>query len=268
MCTVEWAGYEGIGMRYIRTREDALDAAAEILDLPTRADQLIQSTVRIMLCLDVEPREFLTDCQALLIEGGLDALRARRRDALEAVEDLPLVVLDPEEDRLLDSLGSALDALRFAEVLRQVFPDVRHERWMLARAVLLREGTVRDLVSAVLRARGEAAVAGRARAELEKIIAAARPGWMDRAGALLSACRRALAGTGGADPDALPGETTLLFELTAVDDARAAEVLAALDSSADTAAARLLRLRELAETVQSLRLQTPEAGADGSREVA
>src|SRR6185436_2748383 len=119
---------------YIRSREDALDHLAEILDLPERRDQIIQSTIRIMLCLEVEPRIFLADCQALLIEGGLETLRARRREAVEALEDLPIVVLDPVEDQLFEEIASALAALRFTQVVRQVFPAIRGKRWQIARA--------------------------------------------------------------------------------------------------------------------------------------
>src|SRR5688500_88806 len=118
---------------YIRTKEDALENLAEILQIPERRDQIIQSTVRIMLCLEVEPRILLADCQALLIEGGLETLRSRRRDAVEAAEDLPVVVLDEVEDRLFEEVASALDALRFTEVVRQVFPGIRADRWQIGR---------------------------------------------------------------------------------------------------------------------------------------
>ena len=113
---------------YIRTREEALESLAEILDLPDRREQIIQSTVRIMLCLEVEPRLLLADCQALLLEGGLDALAARRRDLVEAAEDLPIGVLDPAEDHLFEEVAAALDALRFTEAVRQVFPGLRADR--------------------------------------------------------------------------------------------------------------------------------------------
>jgi hypothetical protein len=253
-------------VKYIRTREDALDAAAEILDLPDRADQLVQSTVRIMMCLDVEPRDFLCDCQALLIQGGLDALARRRRDALEAADEL-LVVLDPDEDRLLETLGSALDALRFADILRQVFPELRHERWQAARAVLRREAEIRDRVAAAIRARGDRDALGRAREAVDAALGEARPAWIDRAGALLASCRDALRSAGTEDPDVLRDEGTLLFELAAMDDGRAEAILAA---DPERARVLVLRLRELTEAVRSLALDEPGAdgGASGSRHVA
>jgi len=60
-----------MGDDYLRTIDEAMDAVAEILEMPTQRDRLIQSTVRIMMCVNPEPREFLADSQALLIEGGL-----------------------------------------------------------------------------------------------------------------------------------------------------------------------------------------------------
>src|SRR5688572_6547586 len=88
----------GDSAMYIRTKEEALDAVAEVLDLPERRDQIIQSTVKIMLCLDAEPRAFMGDCQALLIEGGLDAMRSKRRELLDSLENLPVAIMDAEED--------------------------------------------------------------------------------------------------------------------------------------------------------------------------
>src|SRR5438477_9346476 len=115
---------------YIRHQGDAVDALAQILEMPERRQQIVQCTIKIMLCLDVEPRVFLSDCQALLIEGGLDALRRKRRESLENHEAIPIIVLDPEGDRLFEAAAAALDALRLTDVVRQVFPDLRHERWI------------------------------------------------------------------------------------------------------------------------------------------
>ena len=70
---------------YVRTRDDALDALAVILELPDRASQIIEITMRIAVCLDPDPRNFLVDCQAALIEGGLEALRKRRMEHLSSL---------------------------------------------------------------------------------------------------------------------------------------------------------------------------------------
>lgn len=248
-------------MKYIRTREDALDAAAEILDLPDRKDQLIQSTVRIMLCLDVEPRDFLSDCQALLIQGGLDALAERRRSALETADEV--VIVDPEEDRVFDAVGSALDALRFADVLRKVFPEMRHERWQVARALLSREKELRDLVAAAIRARGDKEAVALARSTVEAAFAAERPAWIDRAGSLLNVCRDTLRASGTTDTDVLRDEGTLLFELAATDDARAQEIFKAMEPDPARAYPLVLRLREVADALRALNLDEAGGGAQG-----
>src|SRR5262245_48108537 len=84
---------------YLRTLDEAIDAVAEILDMPSQRDRLIQSTVKIMMCMNPEPREFMADSQALLLSGGLDALAARRRELLETLEaQTAVVILNPEED--------------------------------------------------------------------------------------------------------------------------------------------------------------------------
>lgn len=70
---------------YIRTRDDALDALAVILELPDRRSQIIEATLRIALCLDADPRNFLFDCQSALIEKGLESLRQRRHEQLASL---------------------------------------------------------------------------------------------------------------------------------------------------------------------------------------
>jgi hypothetical protein len=241
---------------YIRSREDALDTLAEILDLPERRDQIIQSTIRIMLCLEVEPRLFLADCQALLIEGGLETLRARRRDAFDA-EDLPIVVLDADEDQLFEEIASALDALRFTDVVRQVFPGIKAERWQLARAILLYESGVRDQVSAAVRSRGDERLTGAAREAVEGMVTALRPSWGDRVGAIRTACLETLKRMDVMEPDRLHQEADLLFELFAVSDRRAPELLAAIDADFGRAQDQIARLRELAAAAKALQTEPP-----------
>jgi hypothetical protein len=241
---------------YIRTREDALETLAEILDLPERRDQIIQSTIRIMLCLEVEPRVFLADCQALLIEGGLETLRSRRRDAFDA-EDLPIVVLDADEDQLFEEIASALDALRFTDVVRQVFPDLRAERWQLARAILLYESGVRDQVAAAVRSRGDERQITAARSAVEGMVTALRPSWGDRVGAIRAACLETLKRMDVREPDRMHEEADLLFELFAVSDRRAPELLAAIDADFGRAQDQIARLRELAAAAKALQTEPP-----------
>src|SRR6185503_17958003 len=133
---------------YIRNKAEALDAVAAVLALPERRQQIVQLTVRVAMCLDAEARSFLADCQAGLIEGGLDYMRKRRHDLLAArQEEGPeaIVIVDSSEDQLLEQVGMALDALRLSEIVRQVFPAVRekHAPWEIARAFLAGEEELR-----------------------------------------------------------------------------------------------------------------------------
>jgi hypothetical protein len=255
---------------YIRTREDALENLAQILDLPDRRDQIIQCTVRIMLCLEVEPRLFLSDCQALLIEGGLDALRDRRRLLVEAAENLTIGFVDDAEDRLFEQVASALDALRFVEVVRQVFPEIPGDRWQIARAILLYEPGIREQLSEAVRGHGDADRIRRAREAVESMIAALRPVWIDRLGAIRSACLEELKMIGDLDADQLHPEAESLFELFAVSDERAPELLNAIDAAdAAGAAEQIRRLRDLAAAARALQKGSPPPdGPSRAKEVA
>src|SRR5262245_23705996 len=117
---------------YIRTKDEALQYLAVILDIPERREQIMQSTICTLLCLEVEPRLLLADCQAFLIEGGLESLRARRNNLIES-RDLPIALLDRVEDPLFEEIAAALDAFRFTDLVRQIFPDLRADRWQIAR---------------------------------------------------------------------------------------------------------------------------------------
>jgi hypothetical protein len=252
---------------YIRHQGDALDALAQILDLPERRQQIVQCTIKIMLCLDAEPRALLTDCQALLIEGGLDALRRKRRDALEHHESIPIIILDPEGDRLFEAAATALDALRLTEVVRQVFPDLRHERWIVARALLAHESEIRAQLAAAIKARGQRDVVRCARASVESILAGSHPAWSDRAGTLRAACVDVLKGAQLADPDCLHEEADLLYELFAISDDRSAALLVALDQDPEDAVRQVSRLYESLDAVRTLGT-APEAKPQQDREAA
>jgi hypothetical protein len=207
---------------YIRTEEEALSAVAEILDLPQRRDQLVQSTVKIMLCLEAAPRAFLGDCQALLIEGGLEALRLKRRDFLEREENIPVVVLDPEDDRLFEATARALDALRFSNVVLRVFPEFAgvFDRWWIARAILAREGEIRPILSSAIRARRYAEEFDPLRLALQALIVGVRPEWIERAGALRSACLDALRLEASIPAEGLETAAEAAFSVLAVSDER------------------------------------------------
>jgi hypothetical protein len=255
---------------YLRSREDALDAVAEILNLPERCDQLVQATVKIMLCLEVEPRLFLADCQALLVEGGLEALRRKRHDLLESLENCPLVVLDPVEDRLFDQVAGALDALRFTELVRQIFPSLRYERWQIARALLVNEPGMKSYITRAIKNREDPNEVQACQGAVEEMVLALHQDWMDRAGALRGACLEALKGAPGLDPERVYPEGDVLFSIVATSDERALSMLTALDARPEEAIAQAARLYEMISTLRSLEGEnsgpSPESGS--SRQVA
>jgi len=225
---------------YIRTREEALAALAEILDLPDRKARIVQFTVSIMACLDAEPRRLLVDGQALLLDGGLDALRRGRQEALSSQFRAPL---DVDNDRV----ATRLDAMELTEVIRQVFPEIRAERWVVARALLRGEAALREGVAAAIRARGRHDERSRARREVETAVASARPAWIDRAGALRSACLSVIK-RAAKDVEDLHAEADLLFALVATSD----DLSDALFSDPESADVRLGRLLESLEAVRDL----------------
>lgn len=242
---------------YIRTKQEALSAVADILDFPERRHQIIQSSIAIMTCLDCDPRDFLVDCQALLIEGGLDALRARRQEVLDAAEPMPLVALDPEGDRLFQETASALDALRLTSVIRDVFSDLRQERWMVARTLLRCEADVRARLADAIRSRGNLDDFRRARQAVEALVGAQRPAWIDRAGTLRVACTMVLRADPALDPDVLHEEAEALFEVFATDDARAEALLAAIDRGPHESVLQVMQFREIVNALRSLPAEAP-----------
>jgi len=219
-----------------------------------------------MLCLDAEPRMFLTDCQALLIEGGLDALRRKRQETLQAHDSVPILILDPEGDRLFEAAGTALDALRLTDVVRRVFPNLRHERWIIARALIADESEIQAHLSAAIKARGQKDVVRCALASVDSILASHHPAWGDRAGTIRAACVDVLKGAELADPDCLHEEADLLFELFALSDERSTELLEALDRSPEEAVRLIARLYEGLDSVRSLAVSASESAR--SREAA
>ena len=251
---------------YIRHQADALDALAGILDLPDRRQQIVQSTIKIMLCLDAEPRMFLADCQALLLEGGLEALRRKRHESLHAQDSVPILILDPEGDKLFEAAAGALDALRLTDVVRRVFPQIRHERWIIARALLHDEGAIQAQLSAAIKSHGQADVVRCALGSVDSILASCHPAWGDRAGTVRAACVDVLKGARLTDPDCLHEDADLLFELFALSDERAEGLLTAIDRSPEDAVAQVSHLYEALDAVRTLAAQPPAAG--GKREAA
>jgi len=201
---------------YVRNKAEALDAVASVLALPERRQQIVQITVRIAMCLDAEARSFLADCQAGLIEGGLESMRKRRHELLAAQqEEAPeaIVIIDNTEDQLLEQVGVALDTLRLSEIVRQVFPAIRekHAGWEVARTFLAAEEEVRKVMVEAVRAHGagDSKVYEHCRAEMERRIVAVSPAWMPTLPTIEAACA-----------EVTPRDAHLLGAI-AVDDMRA-----------------------------------------------
>jgi hypothetical protein len=252
---------------YIRSRDEALQYLAEILDIPDRREQIMQSTICTLLCLEVEPRLLLTDCQTFLIEGGLESLRARRRGIIESRE-VPIAMLDRLEDARFEEVASALDALHFTELVRQVFPDLRADRWQIARALLLYESGLRAQLIAAVKARGNPVLVKASRDAVEGMIVALRPAWGDRLGAIRTACLETMKKMNGIEADRLHEEAERLFELFAVSDRRAPELLEAIDADASRATAQIAACRDLAAAAHALLTEPPPTPPDKIRDVA
>jgi len=216
---------------YIRSKAEALDAMGAILDLPTRPAQIIQATVKLALCTDLEARLFMVDVQAALIEGGLEGLRKRREAALARLSDTKILRrapgIDVKKDPLLAEIGTAIDLLKMVKILSEVFPGVavRHPQWELARFIHENQGYVREAVEAGLRRRGKPE-----HAPLEaKIIAKIeekKPWWPEWADSLKQACVHyvhTLSKEGEVHPGANDPET--LFHVIAMSESRAREAL-------------------------------------------
>lgn len=234
-------------MIYVRNKAEALDAVASVLALPDRRQQIVQLTVRVAMCLDSEARSFLADCQAGLVEGGLEYMKKRRHEMLAAQQqDAPeaIVIVDSTEDQLLEAVGVALDALRLAEIVRQAFPTVRdrHVGWEVARAFLADEAEMRKVVVEALKAHGSADAANfeRGRKEIERRVAAAAPAWRDELPAIQQACEAAAA-----------GDAHLLAAI-AVDDIRSKLVVDLLAGNREEALEYLRSVKSKIDTLHEL----------------
>jgi len=233
---------------YIRNRAEALDAVAAVLALPERRQQIVQLTVRVAMCLDAEARVFLADCQAGLVEGGLEYMRKRRHDLLAAQqqEEAPeaIVIVDSSEDQLLEQVGLALDALRLSEIVRQTFRSIReaHTPWEIARAFLAEEDALREAMIAAVRAHGSGNVVvfEQKRDEVARRIAAVRPAWMSTLPTLEQACTE------------VAPELPQLLSVVAVDDVRAQLVLELLAGSREEALEYLRSVKSRIETLRRL----------------
>jgi len=239
---------------YLRTKQDALEAVAEILALPERCQQIIQLTVKIMSCLASEARRFLTECMATLIENGLEYMRRKRQESLDELrEQTPdaLIVLDPSHDDLLEEAGSALDALRMAHVAMEVFPDLRRKvpSWRVARAVLHHESSVREaLIQGVrLQAGSRSTDLAPALDELLRLIESSVPEWLESTPAIEALCNEALL-----NAEAPPHDSDVLFSVLAMSDDRVRLLLDLLATDRSGAIEYLSEVRRRIEMLQEL----------------
>jgi len=216
---------------YIRSKGEAMDAMGAILELSSRAQQIIQATVKLALCIDLEARLFMADVQAAIIEGGLDGLKKRREEAQARLTDTKIrrraPGIDVKKDALLDEIGVALDLLKMVKILTEVFPGsaARHPQWELARFIHENQGYVREAVEAGLRRRGKpehAPLEAKVIAKIEE----KKPWWPEWADAIKQACVHyvhTLSKEGEVHPGANDPET--LFYVIAMSESRAREAL-------------------------------------------
>ena len=223
----------------IRSRDEAFCAVADWMDLPEQRERLVRATVEVMGCADPEARAFLTDCMALLVKNGLEGFRRHQ------AEDSTIIVLDPDEDALFGDLTEAHLALRFADVVVQVFPAlaVEYARWEIARAIRFHEGAIREAVAEGFRLRRDGESVEECRVAVEALVLASQPEWRFREADLRDAC--AVTHT---DDDSL-------FEAVACSDTVTIELLDAIDVNPGHAEGLLHRVRlfrdEIAEAVRT-----------------
>jgi hypothetical protein len=237
---------------YLRTLDEAIDAVAEILEMPSQRDRLIQSTVRIMMCVNPEPREFLSDSQALLIEGGLEAMAKKRRELLEALEaNTAVVILNPDEDGLYDAVGSSLDALRLSDLAFRIFPGLRlgYQSWQLARTLRRNPSRFEELVSQGIRRRGGDGYR-KAQETLERLIREDETDLRPRLARVQEACRHFFQASRASQTPV--SDTEALVSLFAVDDERGAELEGALQGGPEAAQDLLRRTFECLTSLRSI----------------
>ena len=251
---------------YIRNREDALDVLTDTLNLPSRTEQLVSLTVKIALCLDPDPRMFLADAQAGIIEGGLDGMRRRRREILEQVEADQVVILDPEEDALFEEVASTRDALRIVKLVQEVFPEVAQDEplWILARAVLGHESEIQECLRRGIKSRGEdgdPTVFAQSHQDARQIINRVRPEWENRAAAVRQACLDVVRGAELATEGDAPLKAEFLFTVIAARDERAEAFITWLDRDPKEAVDFVSKLSELHEALLEMEASEETAGS-------
>ena len=249
---------------YIRSRDEAMGAMAAILELPGRPQQIVDATVKIALCLDPDARAFMVDVQEAILSGGLEALRRRREEALAKLTETKIrrraPGIDVQKDTLLSEVGTALDLLRMARILADVFPGVaaRHPNWELARFVHENQSYTREVVEAGLRRRGKPEHAVLEKKLLERI-EEKKPWWPEWAESIRQACihyMKELTKRSEALPSA--NDPELLFSFIAMSEERARGTLNRMTS---TGAALLDYLADIRLRMNLILTAQQEAGS-------
>jgi hypothetical protein len=217
---------------YIRSREDALDALGVLLELPERRSQIVQSTVKVALCMTADTRSFMLDVQAGILSGGLDGLKERRRAAMEKLTETTILRKAPgvnvKTDALLEPIGQALDLLKMVDILVSTFPlvAIRHPKWELARFIHENASYVREAVEAGMRRRGKPehpSLEGKVLTRVET----AKPWWPEWASPIKEACYhyvRLLSKEPG-DVHPTANDPEVMFLIVTMSEDRAQEVL-------------------------------------------
>jgi hypothetical protein len=248
---------------YIRSRDEAMGAMSAILEIPGRPQQIVQATVQVAMCLDPDARSFMLDVQAAILSGGLDALRKRREEAMAKLTETKIrrraPGLDVQKDTLLHEVGTALDLLRMAQILVDVFPGVgaKHPRWEVARFIHENQSYTREVVEAGLRRRGKPEHAPLEKKVLERI-EEKKPWWPEWAESIRQAClhyMKELSKRGDAHPSA--NDPELLFTFIAMSEERARGTL---NRMATTGSALLEYLGEVRLRMNLILTAQQEAG--------
>ena len=208
-----------------------MGALAEILELPERRAQIVQSTVKVALCLTSEARNFMLDVQAGILTGGLDELRRRRQEALARLSETRIrrraPGIDVRKDPLLDEIGAALDLLKMVEILSEVFPAVgeKHPKWEIARFIHENQSYAREAMEAGIRRRGKPEHES-LQAKILQRMAERKPWWPEWAESIRQACAHYVKGVSKAD-DVHPAanDPEILFYVLAMSEERARGVL-------------------------------------------
>jgi len=157
---------------------------------------------------------------------AVEAVQAEEAPSGENVPEPIVIVPSQDELKILEELGTQLDALNLAAVAREIFPDLKgqFEPWEVARAIYANESEARAalLQGARLKDHERAAMLAPAWDTIRRLIENSKPSWKGRVPALRSVVDEHFA---SAAPNAHGATAQSMFEVLAMRDDRALEVL-------------------------------------------